>query len=152
LLILFNNLFAPRFLDLSLDPVISHQITTTTHAARTRAAHGVHLSLLASMLIDKYGERAPAATAHRVRLWTDADDRNCRPLARSRRGRCPRHEPTLPEVLDGAVTRATMDADRVSRKDVEAMMSGAAKKRRRTARRRHTNGRRHTKRRSSRRT
>jgi hypothetical protein len=116
------------------------------------------ISLLASMLIDKYGERAPAVTAHRVRLWTDADDPATADLWRAvgeavgQEFARPRHEPTLPEVLDGAVTRATMDADGVSREDVEAVMFAARKKRRRTARRRHTNGRRHTNRRSSRRT
>jgi hypothetical protein len=110
------------------------------------------ISLLASMLIDKYGQSAPAVTAHRVRLWTDADDPATADLWRAvgeaiaQQFARPRHEPTLPEVLDGAVTRAAMDGDGVSREDVEAVMFAARKKRQRTATRRHTN------RRSSRRT
>jgi hypothetical protein len=40
-------------------------------------------------------------------------------------------EPSLPEVLDGTVTRLTMDADGVSREDVEAVMSATRKKLRR---------------------
>jgi hypothetical protein len=110
------------------------------------------ISLLASMLIDKYGQSAPAVTAHRVRLWTEADDPATADLWRAvgeavaQEFARPRREPTLPEVLDGVVTRLTMDADGVSREDVEAVMSAVRRKRRRTARRRHTN------RRSSRRT
>jgi len=116
------------------------------------------ISMLASLLIAKYGQGAPAVAAHRVRLWMEADDPATAALWHAVGEAVPqqfarsRHEPSLPEVLDGVVTRLTMDADGVSRKDVEAVMFAARTKRRRTARRRHTNGRRHTNRRSSRRT
>jgi len=116
------------------------------------------ISLLASILIAKYGQGAPAVAAHRVRLWMEADDPVTAALWRAvgeaipQQFARPRPKPSLPEVLDGVVTRLTMDADRVTREDVEAVMSAARTKRRRTARRRHTNGRRHTNRRSSRRT
>ena len=106
------------------------------------------ISLLARILIDKYGQDAPTVAAHRVRLWTEADDPAIAALWRgvgeaiARRQR----EPSLREVLDGVVTRLTMDADRVSRKDVEAMMSGAAKKRRRSRRRSRNSRRRSTRR------
>jgi hypothetical protein len=96
---------------------------------------------LARILIEKYGRGAPAVAAHRVRLWTEADDPATAELWRvvgeaiARQFTRPRHEPSVPEVLDGAVTRLMMDADRVSREDVEAVMSTAQKRRRRSARR-----------------
>ena len=99
------------------------------------------ISLLARILIAKYGQSAPAVAAERVRLWTEAADIITADLWRTVgeavvvRLAQPRQEPTLPDVLDGTVTRLTMDADRVSRKDVEAMMSAAGKKRRRSRRR-----------------
>ena len=115
------------------------------------------ISLLAEILVEKHGVGAQAVAADRAHLWTEADGHEIADFWRAvgaavRQLSQTRHDPPLPEVLDGAVTRATTDADGVSREDVEAVMFAARKKRQRTARRRHTNGRRHTNRRSSRRT
>jgi hypothetical protein len=99
------------------------------------------ISLLARILIVKHGQSAPAVAAERVRLWTEAADAITADLWRAvddavvLRLVQPRQEPTLADVLDGTVTRLTMDADGVSREDVEAVMSAARKKRQRTARR-----------------
>ena len=95
--------------------------------------------LLASILVFKHGDVAPAVAADRVRVWTEAHDPETADLWRAvgeavvRRLAQPRKEPTLPEVLDGTVTRLTMDADKVNREDVEAIMVSAQEKRQRKA-------------------
>jgi hypothetical protein len=81
------------------------------------------ISLLARLLVAKYGQRAPAVAAERVRLWTEAADRDTADLWRAvaetivKQLARPRHEPSLSEVL------------------VEAAIFAAPKKRQRTARR-----------------
>ena len=95
--------------------------------------------LLASILVFKHGDDAPAVAADRVRVWTEAHDPETADLWRAvgevvvLRLAQPRKEPTLPEVLDGTVTRLTMDADKVNREDVEAIMVSAQEKRQRKA-------------------
>jgi hypothetical protein len=94
---------------------------------------------LADILVGKHGRNAPAVAAHRVRLWADAHDPVTADLWRAvgeaivHRLAQPQREPSLSEVLDGAVTRRTMNADGVSREDVEAIMSAARKRQRRKA-------------------
>jgi hypothetical protein len=95
--------------------------------------------LLASILVFKHGDDAPAVAADRVHVWTEAHDPETADLWRAvgeavvLRLAQPRKEPTLPEVLDGTVTRLTMDADKVNREDVEAIMVSAQEKRQRKA-------------------
>jgi hypothetical protein len=83
------------------------------------------ISLLAEILVEKHGVLgAQAVAARRARLWSGTDDHEVADFwravgeAAARQLSQTRHDPPLTELLDGAVTRATMDADGVSREDV----------------------------------
>src|ERR1700746_2478045 len=89
---------------------------------------------LADILVSKHGRNAPVIATHRVRLWAEAHEPVTADLWRAvgeaivHRLNQAHREPSLPEVLDGAVTRRTMDADGIRREDVEALMSAAQKR------------------------
>ena len=88
-------------------------------------------ALLARIIVVKFGADAPHVAAERARLWVEAGDQVTASLwtevsrhAAARLARDPTRgsEPSLTEILDGAVTRQVMAADKVSRSEAERML------------------------------
>jgi hypothetical protein len=105
--------------------------------------HEARLWRLARVLIAKHGKAAPAVAHERAQdrlakrdyrvasMWAhiaDVVSRMSTTGARRIRSKV-LAEPSLPDILDGGVTKAMMEADNVDRKHVEAVMDEAKQKR-----------------------
>jgi len=105
--------------------------------------HEAKLWRLARVLIAKHGKAASAVAHERAQdrldkrdyrissIWARTADivRRMSTTGARRVGGGEAAEPSLPDILDGGVTKAMMKADNVERERVEAVM-GAAKQRR----------------------
>jgi hypothetical protein len=107
--------------------------------------HDAKLWRLARVLIARHGNAAPAIAHERAQdrldkrdyrvasMWARVADvvRRMSTTGARRIGIRPGAEPSLPDILDGQVTRAMMDADNVEREHIEAVMTEAKQKRER---------------------
>jgi hypothetical protein len=107
--------------------------------------HDAKLWRLARAVIAKHGKAAPAVAHERAHdrldkrdyrvagMWARVADvvRRMSTIGARRIGSRATAEPSLPDILDGGVTRAMMGADNVDREHVEAVMDEAKQKRER---------------------
>jgi hypothetical protein len=98
--------------------------------------HDVKVSTAAALLVERDGQAAPAVARQRARelkerrdpeaaaMWLEIAEATKKLLAARAA-----QEPTLADVLNGAVTGQMMRADRVERRDVEHLVKKAKRRR-----------------------
>jgi hypothetical protein len=94
--------------------------------------HDVKISTAAALLLERHGQAAPDVARQWARGLTERRDQDAAAMcldiadaAEKLLGARAAQEPTLGDVLNGAVTGQMMRADQVERRDVEHLMKRA---------------------------